>query len=123
MSESAVRGDLQRQAQAWWRVARVTPVPYFRPPYGSYDSSTLAAAGDLGFARTMLWDVDPQDWRRPGASVIVSKVLGAIGPGDIVVMHVQAQTADALPSILDGLRRRGLIQSSLPELFAAAGLR
>ena len=71
----------------------------------------------------MIWDVDPQDWRRPGASVIASKVLGAIHPGAIVVMHVLSQTADALPSILAGLKRKHLVQSSLPELFAAAGMR
>jgi peptidoglycan/xylan/chitin deacetylase (PgdA/CDA1 family) len=118
-----VENELQRQANAWWKVAHVTPLPYFRPPYGAYDSTTLAAAGRLGFQRTMLWDVDPQDWRRPGASAIASKVLGAIHPGAIVVLHVQSQTAAALPTILAGLHRRHLLQSSLPELFAAAGMR
>ena len=122
LSKTAVRAELEKQAMAWWRVARVTPLPYFRPPYGAYDSATLAAAGSLGFARTMLWDVDPQDWRRPGASVIASKILGAIRPGSIVVMHVQSQTAQALPTILAGLRARHLLQSSLPDLFAAAGI-
>ena len=29
---------------AWWDVARATPAPYLRPPYGSYDSEVLAAA-------------------------------------------------------------------------------
>ena len=115
--------ELKKQADAWWKVAHVTPQPYFRPPYGAYDSTTLAAAGRLGFSRVMIWDVDPQDWRRPGASVIASKVLGAIHPGAIVVMHVLSQTADALPSILAGLKRKHLVQSSLPELFAAAGMR
>jgi len=122
MSEAAVETELRKQADAWWKVARVTPVPYFRPPYGAYDATTLAAAGRLGFVRTMLWDVDLQDCRPPGASVLAATVLGAIYPGAIVVMHVQAQTARALPSILAGLRRRGLVQSSLPELFGAAGM-
>lgn len=123
MSRAAQEGEMRRQMDAWWRVAHVTPLPYFRPPYGAYDATTLAAAGSLGFGRTILWDVDPQDWRRPGASVIAQKVLGAIHPGAIVVLHVQSQTADALPSILAGLRRKHLQESSLPELFAAAGMR
>jgi peptidoglycan/xylan/chitin deacetylase (PgdA/CDA1 family) len=118
-----VQNELQRQANAWWKVARVTPLPYFRPPYGAYDSTTLAAAGRLGFQRTMLWDVDPQDWRRPGAGAIAAKVLASIHPGAIVVLHVQSQTADALRTILSGLQRNHLVQSSLPELFAAAGMR
>ena len=123
LSEAQDRSQLERQADAWWRVAHVSSLPYFRPPYGAYNATTLAAAGSLGFARTIMWSVDPQDWRRPGASAIAADVLGAIRPGSIVVMHVQAQTADALPAILAGLRRRHLLQSSLPELFAAAGLR
>jgi peptidoglycan-N-acetylglucosamine deacetylase len=122
-SLSFVENDLEKDANAWWKVARVTPLPYFRPPYGAHDRTTLEAAGRLGYSRTMLWDVDPQDWRRPGARVIASKVLGAIHPGAIVVLHVQAQTAAALPAILSGLRSRHLLQSSLPELFGAAGMR
>src|SRR5206468_11172800 len=110
-TEAFVENELRKQADAWWKVARVTPLPYFRPPYGAYDSTTVAAAGKLGFTRTMLWDVDPQDWRQPGSSVIASKVLGAIHPGAIVVMHVQSQTADALPSLLAGLPRKPLLQS------------
>ena len=55
-------------------------------------------------------------------SIIASKILGAIRPGSIVVMHVQSQTAQALPAILAGLRARHLLQSSLPDLFAAAGI-
>jgi peptidoglycan/xylan/chitin deacetylase (PgdA/CDA1 family) len=122
-SLSFVENEMQKQADAWWKVARVTPLPYFRPPGGAYDSTTLEAAGRLGFQRVMLWDVDPQDWRRPGAGVIASSVLGPIHPGAIVVLHVQSQTADALPTILAGLHRKHLVQCSLPELFAAAGMR
>jgi len=122
-SLSFVENELEKDANAWWKVARVTPLPYFRPPYGAHDRTTIEAAGRLGYSRTMLWDVDPQDWRRPGARVIASKVLGAIHPGAIVVLHVQAQTAAALPAILSGLRSKHLLQSSLPELFGAAGMR
>jgi peptidoglycan/xylan/chitin deacetylase (PgdA/CDA1 family) len=123
LGADAIRTELERTAAAWWQAARGTPVPYFRPPYGAYNSTTLAVAGAAGYLRTILWDVDPSDWEQPGVSAIVDRVLGAAGPGDIVVMHVQSETAEALPAILDGLRRSGLQQSSLPELFAAAGIR
>jgi peptidoglycan/xylan/chitin deacetylase (PgdA/CDA1 family) len=123
MSEDAVRGQLQRTSDAWWSVARTTPVPYFRPPYGEYDDAALRAAGSLGYLRTMLWDVDPGDYRQPGSSAIASDVVKSSSGGDIVILHVQDETADALPAILDGLHRRGLRCVSLPELFAAAGRR
>jgi peptidoglycan/xylan/chitin deacetylase (PgdA/CDA1 family) len=42
-------------------------VAYVRPPYGETDESTRAYAADLGMT-VVMWDVDPMDWREPGAS-------------------------------------------------------
>jgi peptidoglycan/xylan/chitin deacetylase (PgdA/CDA1 family) len=119
-------GTLSRLNQVrdrWWSMARVSPVPYFRPPYGRYDASTLAAARDAGYRWTVLWDVDPSDYLRPGAGVIASRVLSAVRPGSIVVLHAIARTASDLPAILDGLRARNLEPVGLDELFRAAGSR
>jgi len=121
LSYSDIVGRLRIDKTAWWSVAGATPTPYFRPPYGSYDSTVLTAAGAEGFRYTVIWDVDPSDYRNPGASAIASRVLGPARPGSIILLHVQGQTAAALPVILSGLRARGLQQSTLPELFHAAG--
>jgi peptidoglycan/xylan/chitin deacetylase (PgdA/CDA1 family) len=122
-SSGAVQSELLRSAAPWWNAAGATPVPYGRPPYGAYNSSTVAAFGAAGFARVIMWDVDPQDWSQPGASVIASRVLSRVRPGSIVVMHLRPQTAAALPAILSGLQGRGYKVVSLPELFRAAGYR
>ena len=55
--------------------------------------------------------------------MIAQRVLSAVHPGAIVCMHLRAQTAAALPTILSGLRARGYKAVSLPELFRAAGYR
>ncbi len=107
----------------WWSAAGVSPVPYCRPPYGSHNATTAAAAGAAGFTRIILWDVDPQDWASPGSGVIAQRVLSHLHPGAIVCMHIRAQTAQALPAILSGMRARGYKCVSLPELFRAAGYR
>jgi peptidoglycan/xylan/chitin deacetylase (PgdA/CDA1 family) len=107
----------------WWSAAGVSPVPYCRPPYGSHNRTTAAAAGAAGFTRVILWDVDPQDWASPGAGVIAQRVLSHLHPGAIVVMHLRGQTAAALPAILSGMRARGYKCVSIPELFSAAGYR
>ena len=123
LSYGEVAGRLAIDKAAWWSVARATPTPYFRPPYGSYNSTVLAAAGDQGFRYTVIWDVDPTDYASPGAGVIASRVLGAVRPGSIVLLHVKGQTAAALPTILSGLRARGLQPVTLAQLFAANGWR
>jgi peptidoglycan/xylan/chitin deacetylase (PgdA/CDA1 family) len=123
LSYSAARSRLVKDERAWWSKARNTPAPYFRPPYGSYDATTLRAAGSAGYARTVLWDVDPSDYLRPGASVIAHRVVSAARPGSIVIMHNQLQTAQALPAIIKGLRHHHLMPVSLSALFRAGGFR
>ena len=73
--------------------------------------------GRAGFSKIVLWDVDPSDYTQPGAGVIASRVLHAVRPGSIVLMHVTWQTVSALPEILRGLRSRGLRPAGLAELM------
>jgi peptidoglycan/xylan/chitin deacetylase (PgdA/CDA1 family) len=122
-SYDGVRDEWLRSEARWWAAAGLSPVPYCRPPYGDYDHTTVAASGSAGFTRVILWDVDPEDWREPGSGVIAARVLSHVHPGAIVCMHLRAQTAAALPTILRGLRARGYKAVSLPELFRAAGYR
>jgi peptidoglycan-N-acetylglucosamine deacetylase len=123
LSWDQVIRELVRSEAPCWEAARVSPVPYVRPPYGAVNATTVAAAGSIGFARIVLWDVDPQDWTRPGAAVIAQRVLDHLHPGAIVCLHTWDQTAAALPAILSGMRARGYRAVSLPELFRAAGYR
>lgn len=120
LPKDGVVSRLRKDADALWQVARRTTAPYMRPPYGAVDHSVLDAAGETAHPRVILWDVDPQDWRRPGTATIVSRVLHAAHAGSIVLLHTLPQSAEALPSIISGLRRRGLEPVGLPELFDAA---
>jgi len=102
----------------WWNLAKVVPMPFFRPPYGAYTPTTISAAGAAGYSAVVLWDVDPFDWKDPGVAAIVSRVVGATTPGAIDLMHTLPQTAAALPSIIDDLRARGYRFLTLPEMAA-----
>jgi len=121
-SFDGVAWRLRKDAGAVWRVARDTTAPYFRPPGGALDRTVRAAAGATSHPRVLLWDVDPQDWRRPPPEAIVSSVLRGARPGSIVLLHTLPGTARALPRIIHGLRAKGLDPVGLPELFRAAGL-
>lgn len=120
---SGVRRELIRSEGPWWRIARATPVGWFRPPYGSHNRTTVAAAGSAGFKHVVMWDVDPGDWRGYGASTIAANTLSHVHSGAIVGLHIHPSTAAALPAILRGLRARGYTSVTLPALFHAAGRR
>jgi len=120
---AGVRSELIRSQAPWWRAARATPVGWFRPPYGSYNAATVAAAGSAGYGHFIMWDVDPGDWRGYSASTIAANTLSHVHSGAIIGLHVRTTTMAALPTILRGLRARGYTSVSLPELFRAAGRR
>jgi peptidoglycan-N-acetylglucosamine deacetylase len=84
-----------------------------RPPYGSRTPAMLRNLADHGLT-SVLWDVDPRDWDDPGADAIVDATLRNTRNGSIVLLHdgspegrSRSQTAEALPSILEGLLDRG----------------
>jgi peptidoglycan-N-acetylglucosamine deacetylase len=91
----------------------------FRPPGGAASATVLAAAQGLG-EPTVLWDVDPADWH-PGvtADQLVQRVLAAVRPGAIVLLHDgggdRSATVAALPAIIDGLHRLGLTLTVVPS--------
>jgi len=94
---------------------------FFRPPYGALDAQVLAQVKRLGLT-TVLWSVDPQDWLRPGVTVIISRVLAQTGNGAIILMHDgggnRSQTVAALPTIIETLRLRGFHFVTLRHLVA-----
>jgi peptidoglycan/xylan/chitin deacetylase (PgdA/CDA1 family) len=81
-----------------------------RPPYGYTDSAVVAQLGQRGLAELM-WDVDPSDYLMPGAPIIAQRVLSALHPGAIVILHDgggdRSQTVAALPPIISGAEEAG----------------
>ena len=96
---------------------RADPLGCLRPPYGAVDARTAPLAAELGKA-LVLWDVDPQDWRQPGAGQIASYVLSHANPGAIVLMHDggggRSQTVAALETVLAELASRGYEFRGIP---------
>ncbi len=81
-----------------------------RPPYGYTDSSVVAQLAQRGLGE-LLWDIDPSDYTTPGAGVITSRVLSALHPGAIIIMHDgggdRSQTVAALPAVITGIQSAG----------------
>jgi peptidoglycan/xylan/chitin deacetylase (PgdA/CDA1 family) len=98
-------------------------IPYprlFRPPYGSFDADTLGLIGERRMLM-VLWSVNPEDYYRPGTQAIVTRVLAAVRPGSIVLMHDgggdRTQTVAAVPAIVRMLRKRHYKLVTIPRLL------
>jgi len=80
---------------------------WFRPPYGSFNQQTIKTASELGM-ETVLWTVDPRDWAQPGVQTIKARTLRNTIPGAVILLHsTNAQTAAALPEIIEALLGQG----------------
>lgn len=81
-----------------------------RPPYGATDPRVAGIIEERG-QRTVLWDVDPEDWARPGADRVVRRVLGRVHDGARILMHDgggdRGQTVAALEQVITRLQARG----------------
>ncbi len=112
--------QIQGDKDIWWTVARASPAPFFRPPYGDVNAAVRASAGSEGFAYTVMWDVDPSDYLNPPPATLAADVGGTSRAGSIVVLHVTDNTAAAVPAMVRTLRARGLEPVSLDEMFGTA---
>ncbi|MFL6130669.1 MAG: polysaccharide deacetylase family protein [Mycobacteriales bacterium] len=110
LARDGLREQVGRTSQTLERAAG-RPVALFRPPYGSRTPEVVGWLGDEKLT-TVLWDVEAADWALPGADVIARRVLDQVRPGSVILLHDgggdRSQTAAALPSIIEGVRARGL---------------
>ncbi len=100
-----------------------SPVPYWRPPYGTYDQTLLDVAAGVGYTKTILWSIDTIDWMPisdggPTAQQIASKVVANAVSGSIVLDHLGGyETLAALKIMVPQLRQRGFTLTSISDLF------
>ena len=110
--------ELDRTEAIIQRLAGVSTLPYFRPPYGDSDASVLADVGARGYTVTAMWAMDSAGWNGLSAPRIVERTLRLTTPGAILIFHVGSQSQDsaALPAIIKGLRDAGYEMVALPTL-------
>jgi peptidoglycan/xylan/chitin deacetylase (PgdA/CDA1 family) len=120
-----IQDELRDADAVFTDVAGMKGVPYWRPPYGAYNTSVRAAAAAIGYTKTIMWTIDTIDWKPtadggPTAGSIVVKVLDNAAKGSIVLMHLGGyNTFDALPATVARLRAAGLQPSTISALLRA----
>lgn len=116
-SDRDVLDQIDRAAQVVRDATGLTPVT-MRPPYGDlYPRQRLMLHAARGLP-TVLWSVDPEDWRRPGSSVVTDRIVSRSHPGDVVLAHdIHGPTVRAMPATVAGLAARGFRFVTVSELI------
>jgi peptidoglycan/xylan/chitin deacetylase (PgdA/CDA1 family) len=89
-----------------------------RPPGGAIKNDQKKVVMEaLGYP-TILWSVDPEDWKRPGPAVVTSRLVSGAAPGGILLVHdLHKPTVDAMPSTFDQLLAQGYEFVTVTELI------
>jgi peptidoglycan-N-acetylglucosamine deacetylase len=118
MRDDSVRTELEKTDDAIKAAIGTRPV-LMRPPYGSITARQKQwIYGEFGY-RTILWDVDPLDWKRPGSAVVTSRIVRETRPGSIILSHdIHPGTIQAMPATFDQLQEKGFKFVTVSELIA-----
>ncbi|MDF1849646.1 MAG: polysaccharide deacetylase family protein [Verrucomicrobiales bacterium] len=118
MSNSALRTELQKAHDQILKETGIEPRT-MRPPGGAITRDQKQfMLEEFGYP-TILWSVDPMDWKKPGPSVVTRRLLDGAAPGGILLVHdLHKATVDAMPATLDGLLAQGYRFVTVTELIA-----
>lgn len=97
-------------------------IKILRTPSGHFNKEIIELAKELNF-KVVHWNVNPVDWKNPGTEAIVDRVMKQTQNGDIILLHASdsaKQTANALKTILPGLKNKGFQFVSITELANGA---
>jgi peptidoglycan/xylan/chitin deacetylase (PgdA/CDA1 family) len=94
----------------------------FRPIGGFINERIVNLAKEQGYTVVLWsWHQDTEDWRRPGVTKIMNKVVHNVRNGDIVLYHDhggdRSQTVQALKQILPRLQQKGYKFVTVSELL------
>ena len=108
LTRGQVESELQRTNDVIAQLTGTTPTQW-RPPYGATNPAVEAAAAGVGLTSMVLWTVDPRDWADPPATTVRDRVLQAVRPDSIILLHdgTGANTPEALPMLFTGLADLG----------------
>jgi len=120
MSDESIRRQLRQTDDAIKSATGKRPT-LMRPPYGSITTRQKRWIHDEFGYNVILWDVDPNDWKRPGPPVVRARILKETRPGSIVLSHdIHPGTIEAMPSTFDELEAKGFKFVTVSELIRMA---
>lgn len=89
-----------------------------RPPYGDVNSRVLSVLGDSFGAPSIIWSVDPYDWRDRNAQTVCNRVVSQAFDGAIVLLHdIYGSTVSGVLMAMDYLADYGYEFVTLRELY------
>lgn len=115
LSASRTREELIETNKVIKATTGIVP-KWFAPPSGSYRDETVNIASELGMG-TIMWSVDTIDWQKPTVETLLSRVLGKVHNGALILMHPTESTSKSLEYLINKLKQKNLQIGTVSELL------
>ena len=117
LGDGSVLSEIDRTQQIVWDTVGAVPAT-MRPPYGAFTTRQSRMLHSQRNLPTVIWSVDPQDWRRPGSHVVADRMVRGARPGAIILAHdIHGPTVRAVPEAIRGIQSRGLGFATMSQLL------
>lgn len=93
---------------------------WVRPPSGQLSKEAAELLAEMQL-QVILWDVDAQDWARPGMDYIIQRVYRQLHPGAFIRLQASdsaQHTAEALTGLIQTIRQEGYELQTVSQLLA-----
>lgn len=118
LSAEAVKNDISEATSVFKDILGRNPA-FVRPPYGNINNNVRSNVG----APMILWSVDTLDWQNKNVDSILAITKEQVHDGAIILMHdIYDTTVDAVPVVIDELRKEGYEFVTVPELAKIRGI-
>ncbi|MDT0614842.1 polysaccharide deacetylase family protein [Streptomyces lancefieldiae] len=112
-----IRAELERPNKEIERLTGQRPT-LMRPPQGRTDDTVHDICRELGLSE-VLWSVTAKDYKTNDSDLITKRVLDQSSRDGIILLHdIYDGTVPAVPGIIDGLKSRGYVFVTVPQLLA-----
>lgn len=117
LSDAQITQEIDRTNTVIYDATGRAPVT-FRPPYGAFSARQRQMLHGARRLPSVLWSVDPADWRKPGPDVVAHRIVAGARPGAIVLSHdIHRGTVEAMPRVLSELSAQGYGFRTVSELL------
>ena len=119
ISDEEIENQIDKTNQAIYETVGARPI-IVRPPYGNVTDDIADVIG----RPSILWTVDPEDWKYKDEDIDYNNVMDDVGDGDIVLMHdIYQASAEAAIRIIRELTDRGYKLVTVTQMMQIAEAR
>ena len=115
ISASALASDIAESKAVFNNILGHLPT-LTRPPYGNFNGIVSSNID----TPLILWSVDTLDWKNKSTEAIMGTTMSQVHDGAIILMHdIHPTTIEAVPTLIDALRKSSYEFVTVPELAKA----